>query len=448
MKNKINTIFSSALIALTIVLFLPSASQATGHHHSHFSHKCAKYSTLIYKYDSLHQRFPHNFFYVKLANKYKSRFNRYCTIARPIVVVPRPIVVPRPPVCPPSVVCPSVVCPPVVVPPVVVPPVVVPPVVVPPVVVVPDTGNLFGNVYEDINKNGDLDNAEIGANGILVTITDSNGTITSLVTTDGSYAFAEVSIGTVEINITNLPENAIVIDGDSLNYTAEVLADTENDAGDTGYVFAEVIVETGTIVGSVYDDKNENGNRDEDEDREDNITITMTDSEGTVQTTVADKGFYIFDDVAVGSVDINITGLPMLAIIEKKDINFVTTVEADAETKLSTGYTIPDPLTITVTVEGSVYEDLNFNGIEDKNETSPDTIEVKLTDSTGAVFTTNTSNGTYSFDNVAEGEISIEITNIPEDAFPIENSFFTFTSNTVEGEITILDPVGYVFFTP
>ncbi|WP_373033810.1 immunoglobulin-like domain-containing protein, partial [Sulfurovum sp.] len=101
-------------------------------------------------------------------------------------------------------------------------------------------GHLCGTVYEDANANGLFDSTETSQAAIGVNIVDIFGVSTRLNTdVDGSYCNYNVAQGNASVTVdeTTLPEGTSLINGENPN-SVSVIANTVNDAGLDGYMFA------------------------------------------------------------------------------------------------------------------------------------------------------------------------------------------------------------------
>ncbi len=101
------------------------------------------------------------------------------------------------------------------------------------------SGHLCGSVYEDTNGNGLRDNQESSTEGIQITVTDVQNSVSSVLTdTDGDYCAYNISEGlaTIEVDTTTLPIGTELFTGENPN-SVTILANTVNNAGLDGYAY-------------------------------------------------------------------------------------------------------------------------------------------------------------------------------------------------------------------
>ena len=165
---------------------------------------------------------------------------------------------------------------------------------------------------------------------------DANGK-TLDVTTDnvGNYTMNNLPEGStvVTVNEETLPPLATLTAG--LNPSdITIIANTENDAGKDGYTLPDA---TGSLVGTVYEDSNNNGSQDNSEIGVANITITIMDANGkTLDVTTDNVGNYTINNLPEGAtiVTVDEATLPSLATLtagdNPSDITIIANIENDA----------------------------------------------------------------------------------------------------------------------
>ena len=240
-------------------------------------------------------------------------------------------------------------------------------------------GTLSGKVFEDSDENGVFTDGEVGASGIVITITDSEGNTQDVTSQDGTYSFSNVAEGSVDIVISSLPAGYILIDGSSLSFSADITPNQNNIAHDTGYTLPTPL---GSLHGTVYADTNGNGQKDAGEIGQAGITVNITDAEGNTQTQVTDaNGDYEQADLVVGTATVTVdpTTLPtnyeLTAGTNPSTIVVVAEGNVDAG---SDGYTI-----IAGDIEFYIFLDINQNGVFDSGDIGLPNVLARITDSTG-----------------------------------------------------------------
>ena len=300
------------------------------------------------------------------------------------------------------------------------------------------TGSLSGKVFEDADENGDFTDGELGAADIVVTISDKEGESQSLITTDGTYHFDQVIQGHVDIVVSHLPTGADVTIG-SLSFSKSVIAGQDNIATDVGYLLP---VPTGILVGKVFEDADEDGSFTAGEIGAHGITISVTDSEGNIKSVVSTDGTYRFVDVVEGDVDIAVTGLPADATVTIGGLSFPASITAGEENVAEdVGYILPTPVG---TLSGRVFEDVDGNDVYTAGEVGASGITITIVDSDGTTQEIVSVNGTYQFDNVAEGSVDITVSALPVNFVLVAGSALGFSATVEAGQNTVATDVAYV----
>ena len=207
--------------------------------------------------------------------------------------------------------------------------------------VLPHTGTLFGSVYNDSNKNGTKDDRETAPEGIIITMTDSKGP-RSITSPNGKYQFDDVAPGEVTIEITELPEDIVMNDGNKTKFTVTAIVDKDVNAGDIGYI-EETLVK---VFGVIYEDKDFTGKREEGEIGAADINVTITDEDGTVKMTrTDDQGNYTFTDIEGGNLKLTVTNLPAdaeFSATNSSEIEFKTEDKEEYQMQ-DIGYNVNNP---------------------------------------------------------------------------------------------------------
>lgn len=275
-------------------------------------------------------------------------------------------------------------------------------------------GSLSGSVYYDRNSNGSRDPGEPGIPNTTITLTGTDlngGSISRTTTTDsnGDYLFENLPAGSYIISeiqpsgYNDGSETAGSLGGNTS--TNDVIATIALGAGDNGttYNFAEV----GTsLSGTVWVDTNRNGSIDASETaRLQDVTITLIDNLGNVvaATTTLVDGSYSFTNLLPGNY----------TIIETQPNLYGSTTSNSLAVNLPlSGLSNQNFGEVLGSIAGTVYADLNGNGIQDAGEPGIASVAVALngTDVNGtpvsATLVTD-SNGDYLFSDLPAGTYQV-----------------------------------------
>jgi large repetitive protein len=273
---------------------------------------------------------------------------------------------------------------------------------------------ISGTVWVDTNRDGVIDAGEAArVGGVTITLLDSNGVLVATATTqpDGSYQFTNIPLGSYTI-VETQPN----IYGST---TSNSIAVTLPAGGLTDQNFGEVL---STLDGSVYVDVNGNGQRDPGEQGISGVTIDLvgTDVNGApvTRTTTTDlTGGYAFSDLPAGSyrvVETQPASYPDgLERIGSEGGNTATNDQIDSIPLGAgidaSGYDFGEGGS---TLAGSVYVDLDNDGVRDAGEPGISGVTVVLsgTDTGGNPFSrvlTTDASGNYLFTGVPSGTFTV-----------------------------------------
>ena len=303
----------------------------------------------------------------------------------------------------------------------------------------PTPVSICGNVYNDLNANGQIDPGEPKLSGVTITLLDGSGNALATTTTDanGHYCFTGLPAGTYMVMETDLPgyvstnaipgPSAVKNNVNKITVTATTPGTTyqPNDFLDTlPAPPTPTPAPTNTpqpkseICAFVYNDLNANGQQDAGEPPIAGVTVTLQDSAGhtNVGTTDAKGGFCWFG-LDLGMYTVTETDLPGYVSTNaipgpggvKNNVNQITV----NVTALGTNYTpqtfldtqakptpTPTPAPTSTPLPKSeicafVYNDLNANGQQDAGEPPIAGVTVTLQDSAGhtSVGTTDSKGG-------------------------------------------------------
>ena len=264
--------------------------------------------------------------------------------------------------------------------------------------------DVTGNVYNDLNGNGNLDPGEPGLQGWTVNLEDQSGNIVATTTSDanGNYEFDNLFPGTfivAEVLQSGWTQTQPV----NPNYYE---FSTQSGMNETGLNFGNF--STGTFTGTVYNDLNGDGTKESNEPVLAGWTIDLLNQAGAlVATTTSNaQGQYTFTDVSAGVYTIEEIVQTGWYITEPTNPPGTYTETVQSGSTVS-GLDFGNFKSITVT--GDVYNDLDGNGLRGSGEPGLAGWTVDLEDSSGNVLATvlTDSNGNYSFTGVGGGSYQV-----------------------------------------
>ncbi|EJA1917721.1 carboxypeptidase regulatory-like domain-containing protein, partial [Staphylococcus pseudintermedius] len=321
------------------------------------------------------------------------------------------------------------------------------------------THNVGDKVWEDLNKDGIQDQNEPGIANVKVTLKDADGNVVDTRTTDdkGNYLFEKVKEGEYTIEFET-PEGYTPtqtgqgrVSTDSNGTSSLILVEGNDDLTiDSGFYKEPV---THKVGDKVWDDLNKDGIQDDNEPGISNVKVTLKDADGNVvdtRTTDA-NGNYLFENVKEGDYTIEfetpegytptVTGQGTSDNDSNGTSTKVTVKDGDDLT-IDSGFTQVTPEPPTHNVGDKVWDDLNKDGIQDDNEPGISDVKVTLKDADGNVVDTRTTdaNGNYLFENVKEGDYTIEF-ETPEGYTPTVTGQGTSDndSNGTSTKVTVKD---------
>ena len=293
------------------------------------------------------------------------------------------------------------------------------------------TGILTGVVFNDLNQDGIQDTNEPFFGGVTVALQDCNGLTIATTTSnsDGSYSFDEVLLGDYQV-VFNPTTNTEGIDGlvtspqgndsdidPTTNASDCITFDPEKGLGiDAG--FYEPV---GSITGISFEDLNGDGIQDANETGIGGITIELQDCNGVVVATTTSNpdGSYSFDDIVQGNYQVyfnpntNSQGIPNFDTSPEggdSDIDSMTNTsdcvdfEPTQGSEINAGFTQP-----TGVVMGTVFNDIDGDGMQEPGEGAIEGVTVSLLDCDGTVLATTTTNenGNYYFEGRILGSYQV-----------------------------------------
>jgi methionine-rich copper-binding protein CopC/protocatechuate 3,4-dioxygenase beta subunit len=155
--------------------------------------------------------------------------------------------------------------------------------------------NVYGEVYNDLNGNGNLDNGEPGLPGWTVTLYDPSGNVVATTVSDanGNYTFSNLFPATFTLSET-LQNGWIQTEPVNPNYYQFT---TQSGTNETGLNFGNFNNAPSSISGVVFNDKNDNHTQDSGEPGLAGVTVYL----GAQSTTTDANGNFAFSNLAPGT---------------------------------------------------------------------------------------------------------------------------------------------------
>jgi hypothetical protein len=258
-------------------------------------------------------------------------------------------------------------------------------------------GTIHGIVFDDENRNQELDAGEPGIDDVTVTLLQDDTVVRTVTTaSDGYYEFIALGLGDYAVRETD-PEG---YDSITPNEVTTTLTISRHAAwvnfGDRG---------VGTIRGVVFDDRDGSREQDVGEPGIEGVNIAVLQEGSTVFTaTTTSMGVYVFDPVWLGEY----------VVRETDPEGYVSTTPNTATVSL----TMTKQVEVRSfgdrgvgTIEGTVFSDENGNGEQDGEEQGLDGVNVTLLQDGSQVSTTTTAgDGTYAFTSVFLGDYTVRET--------------------------------------
>ena len=307
---------------------------------------------------------------------------------------------------------------------------------------VPTGRQIAGRVYGDTNNNGLVDTGETGLGGVALNLTgtDSNGlpvTAATVTGSDGRYVFSGLAAGTYTVTEPSQPSNTTngITSAGSTGGTATAVTVlpsaisainlTGTNTISSNNNFGEIPAppsNTGSISGNVYIDANNNGVFDSTEQGIAGVTVTLTgvDDNGVqvnLTTTTIGNGSYSFTNLSASSAGYTITETQPASYLDGKTTPGTSGTATSAKPVAAGGADVITKVVLQTnaklanynfgelpgsSIAGTVYADLNNNGVIDSGETGIAGVTLKLTGTDGngtqvSLTTTTAADGTYSF---------------------------------------------------
>ncbi|MEZ4884190.1 MAG: SdrD B-like domain-containing protein [Chitinophagales bacterium] len=276
-------------------------------------------------------------------------------------------------------------------------------------------------VWNDMNGDGVQDAGEQGIEGVTVVLLGENGNVLATIDTDenGFYLFDNLAPGTYSTLVPPLLPT-----GEEPTTFIQMTTTLESGESDLDLDFGYWIPPVNGLGDYVWLDENANGIQDEGEPGLQDIIVNIYDANTgeLVNSTLTDEnGFYWFGGLANGSYYIVIDKISgTLQVTEQNeggdetnDSDIDNTLTSDVVT-LEGGIDYPDldaGLFELAGLGGTVWLDLNGDGVMDLNEVGIEGVPVTLLDADGNIFATTTTDpdGNYTFSGLVPGEYTVMV---------------------------------------
>jgi protocatechuate 3,4-dioxygenase beta subunit len=287
-------------------------------------------------------------------------------------------------------------------------------------------------VWIDKNGNGLQDDGESGKSGVTVELRDTAGKVVKTTTTDsnGNYKFS-VEAGTYAVNIKApagyYTTGKDVGSNDSVDSDADAsgnLGTVTVSAGQNVTNMDAGLYQKAELGDKVWYDLNGDGIQQSNEGGAKGVKVTLLNEKGAIiATDVTDaSGEYSFTDLAPGKYSVKFSAVDGYSFT-KQNQGSNDSVDSDADANgliaqftLSSGQvdkTRDAGLVKLGSIGDRVWEDSNYNGIQDSGEKGVDGVTVKLYDAAGNLKATTVTHdgGQYLFDDLTAGNYKVEVVN-------------------------------------
>ncbi len=297
--------------------------------------------------------------------------------------------------------------------------------------------NISGNIYEDMNINGQKDSNDLGIEDIYVELYNQDGFV-ALTQSDanGSYSFSNLDPGTYHIKV--LTKKYLVSQLGNENTENDNDLTKEQVTNGRTYLSGEydlvnydaALYTNASLSGYIYEDLNVNSHKEDNEEPLNDIQVDLYDQTGTViaTTTTNQDGYYEFTDITPGRYYVQVVSDEYYV---SSLGNAHTAYDNDLQKSGKTPYVrlssheenttdFDGGLYQNATIMGAVYEDINADGNFETDDVPLANYTVQLyrqnvtdTRSSGRLVkvaeTTTNESGIYTFEDVTPGYYQIYV---------------------------------------
>lgn len=286
--------------------------------------------------------------------------------------------------------------------------------------------SITGTVYLDNDFSGAINGKEKTISGFLVKLLDERGnTVTSDKTSiKGKYELVDVPPGDYTLSVTALKDYAFTRLGEG-----NVILNKTNGEGYSETIHLDLkekktgmdigMIQPGTVTGSVFADRNDNGIRDNGENGLKGVTVRLMGEEGEAfRAEIGEDGTYLFDAVMPGDYHLEYV-LPENAVFARVT-NGGNTISGEgtgiSETfSMSSGIRVEGPACGALTlgrIEGTAYLDHDGDGKMTEGEETTSGLTLKLTPSRAEleeILVTAGENGTFVLDALRPDDYTLTV---------------------------------------
>jgi hypothetical protein len=262
-------------------------------------------------------------------------------------------------------------------------------------------GAIEGTVFDDLNGNAMQDEGEMGIDGVVITLLQDGATVdTTATAADGVYQFTSLWLGDYTVRETDPPGYASTTPNEVPVSLATPGQMETVDFGDRGI---------GAVEGTVFDDRNGNAVLDEGEMGIGGVVITLLQDGAIIDTTAtAADGVYQFTSVWLGDYTVRETDPPGYVSTTPNEVNVSITAPGQTVAGVDFG-----DRGIGM-IEGTVFDDLNGNAVQDEGEMGIGSVMVTLLQDGSTISTTaTTDDGAYQFPSLHLGDYTVRETDPP-----------------------------------
>ena len=270
------------------------------------------------------------------------------------------------------------------------------------------TGTITGTKFEDVNGNGVRDAGEGGLAGVTIRISGPLGSQSTTTDADGNFSFTGLTAATYTLS-------EVVPDGYRQTFPAPpgtmTIALSPGQTA-TALFGNQVVAASGSIAGLKFNDANGNGTQDAGESGVAGVTINLFAASGgalVATTTTAADGTFVFTDVAAGAYQVSevVPEGSVQTVPGGSGMVPVTLAAGDA----ATGVLFGNRSSVSGSISGFVFNDVNKNRVQDAGETPFAGAKIVLKDASGTIVATTftDSTGHFTFAGLAPGDYTVWI---------------------------------------